>query len=150
MKYSAGIMCYNDKNEVFLLHPGGPWKCSVSRCTFPKGEYDIHNEIPFDAALREFREETGTDIIINADTPIYDLGSENTKYKQNHIWMIYQPNATWVSSNSFSVEWPVGSGIYSDFPECVGGDWYNLSDAEAKVFDGLLPFIRAARYILNA
>mgnify|MGYP001047079790 CR=1 FL=1 len=65
-KQSAGILAYrvvNDHCEVFLIHPGGPlWKKREKDAwSIPKGEFD-NDEEPFDAAIREFKEETGHDI----------------------------------------------------------------------------------------
>ena len=62
-KQSAGILLYrmtDKKLEVFLVHPGGPfWKNKdIGAWTIPKGEFD-GNETAMDAAVREFREETG-------------------------------------------------------------------------------------------
>ena len=62
-KQSAGILLYRmteNKLEVFLVHPGGPfWKNKdVGAWTIPKGEFD-GDETALDAAVREFREETG-------------------------------------------------------------------------------------------
>ncbi len=46
--------------EVLLVHPGGPfWKHRhAGSWTIPKGEFD-NDEPALDAAVREFREETG-------------------------------------------------------------------------------------------
>src|SRR5580704_3365572 len=74
-KQSAGILLYRPTPsspaqpppappgpalEVFLVHPGGPfWKNKNAGCwTIPKGEFN-NDEPALDAAIREFREETG-------------------------------------------------------------------------------------------
>jgi predicted NUDIX family NTP pyrophosphohydrolase len=62
-KKSAGILLYRTKNkilEVLLVHPGGPFwlKKDEGAWTIPKGELNA-DEKPFDAAIREMKEETG-------------------------------------------------------------------------------------------
>src|SRR5258708_36881983 len=62
-KQSAGILLYRilDKRpEFFLVHPGGPyWKNKEEGSwTIPKGEF-MADEEGLQAAIREFREETG-------------------------------------------------------------------------------------------
>jgi predicted NUDIX family NTP pyrophosphohydrolase len=63
---SAGILLYRwtaRTLEVFLVHPGGPfWKGkNAGTWTIPKGEIE-DGEPALDAAVREFREETGVDL----------------------------------------------------------------------------------------
>src|SRR5207247_2381562 len=60
---SAGLLLYRWKDgalEVLLAHPGGPFwaKRDAGAWTIPKGEIG-EGEEAFDAARREFREETG-------------------------------------------------------------------------------------------
>ena len=66
MKRSAGILVYKlDKEniKVLLCHFGGPyWKdTDIGGWSLPKGEVR-KNEIVLDAAIREFKEETGITI----------------------------------------------------------------------------------------
>src|SRR5215471_17226118 len=62
-KESAGLLLFRRRKgrvEVLLAHPGGPyWQARHEGAwTLPKG--GIHpGEAPLDAAIREFREETG-------------------------------------------------------------------------------------------
>jgi predicted NUDIX family NTP pyrophosphohydrolase len=60
-----------DRAEVFLAHPGGPfWRNRDDGAwTIPKGEY-VPPETAFEAALREWQEETG----FAADGPFLELG----------------------------------------------------------------------------
>ena len=50
----------NSVLEVFLVHPGGPlWaKKDPGAWSIPKGQY-LDDEMPLEAAKREFEEETG-------------------------------------------------------------------------------------------
>ena len=62
-KQSAGLLMYRRKAgswEVLLVHPGGPFwaRKDQGAWTIPKGEIE-QGEDAFDAALREFEEETG-------------------------------------------------------------------------------------------
>ena len=81
-KKSAGILLYRIKNkflEVLLVHPGGPFwlKKDEGAWTIPKGELN-DNEEPFDAAIREMKEETA--IILKGDfielTPVKQKGGK--------------------------------------------------------------------------
>src|SRR6476619_2619157 len=63
---SAGILLYHDGEleiEVFLVLPGGPFWMNkdAAAWSIPKGEFD-DTETPLQAALREFQEETGTQL----------------------------------------------------------------------------------------
>jgi len=65
-KKSAGILLYRIKDdllEVFLVHPGGPFwvKKDLGSWSIPKGEF-AGDEVPLEAAKREFKEETGMDV----------------------------------------------------------------------------------------
>jgi predicted NUDIX family NTP pyrophosphohydrolase len=62
-KQSAGILLYrfrNDKLEIFLVHPGGPFgaKKDDGAWSILKGEFS-DGEDPLTAAKREFEEKTG-------------------------------------------------------------------------------------------
>ena len=62
-KRSAGILLYRLRHgelQVFLAHPGGPFwaRKDEGAWTIPKGEIG-DGEDPFEAAKREFAEETG-------------------------------------------------------------------------------------------
>jgi predicted NUDIX family NTP pyrophosphohydrolase len=134
-KQSAGILLYRSTAghpaaslEVFLVHPGGPfWKNKeAGSWTIPKGEFD--NEEPaLDAAIREFREETGVSLKghFKPLSPIRQKGG-----KRVYAWAIagdLDPAA--IVSNSFEMEWPRGSGRQQTFPEIDRGGWYSLADA---------------------
>ena len=72
-KRSAGILPYRNSSgqlEVLLVHPGGPFwaKKDLGAWSIAKGEYE-ESEDAFQAALREFQEETGH----NPDGPFLQL-----------------------------------------------------------------------------
>src|SRR5215470_12958580 len=65
-KRSAGILLFRSRDaglEVLLVHPGGPFwaKKDLGAWSIPKGEHD-EGEDGLACALREFREETETEL----------------------------------------------------------------------------------------
>ncbi len=67
--YSAGILLFRFRDgrlQVMLVHPGGPFwvKKDDGAWSIPKGLLG-ENENPLDAAKREFKEETGSEIKVN-------------------------------------------------------------------------------------
>ena len=78
-KQSAGLLIYrrrNDRTEVFLVHPGGPfWQNKdAGAWSIPKGEFAPPDD-PLEVAQRELREETGYSI----DGPFLPLEPSQTK-----------------------------------------------------------------------
>jgi predicted NUDIX family NTP pyrophosphohydrolase len=134
-KKSAGILLYrfNKKNiEFFLVHPGGPFfiKKDLGAWSIPKGEFN-EGENPFDAALREFKEETGIDI---SGEPIELSSIKQKSGKQVLAWAIegdLDPKK--IASNTFSLEWPPKSGKFQDYPEIDKGEWFNYEMAKQKI-----------------
>jgi predicted NUDIX family NTP pyrophosphohydrolase len=130
-KQSAGVLLYRRTNntiEVFLVHPGGPfWKNRDDGVwTIPKGEFS--NEEPaLDAAVREFREETGHALKgpFKPLSPIRQKGG-----KRVYAWATpgdLDPET--IVSNTFELEWPRRSGNQQTFPEVDKGGWFSLADA---------------------
>lgn len=130
-KQSAGILLYRQKArklEVFLVHPGGPfWKNKdIGAWTIPKGEFD-GNETALDAAVREFREETGHMLTgpFHVLTPIRQKGG-----KQVFAWASPGDlDPTTIVSNTFEMEWPPRSGRMQSFPEVSKGAWFDMETA---------------------
>jgi predicted NUDIX family NTP pyrophosphohydrolase len=118
---SAGILLYRRNTagavEVLIAHMGGPyWSSKDSQAwSIPKGEYDA-GETPYDAARREFAEETGHQP--PEGTPI-DLGE--VTQRNGKIVTAYalegDLDAETVVSNTFELEWPPRSGRMQSFPE---------------------------------
>src|ERR1043165_5016341 len=107
-KKSAGILVYrikNKKKELFLCHPGGPFykRKDAGVWTIPKGEFE-EGEEPFDAAKREFAEETGQ-TIEGKFTPLTPVKYKNGKIV--YAWLVEgEVDAETVKSNTFPLEWP--------------------------------------------
>lgn len=135
IKQSAGILLYKQVERqlfILLVHPGGPfWKNKdIGAWSIPKGEFD-EDENPLDAAIREFKEETGTTlkeaftelvpIRLKSGKKIFAWASEN------------EMDATTVKSNTFEMEWPPRSGKFQSFPEVDRAEWFSLEIATDKI-----------------
>lgn len=140
---SAGLLPYRvvqGQVEVFLAHPGGPFwaRKDDGAWSIPKGEYG-EDEDPLGVARREFTEETG----FAALPPYLDLGEiRQPGGKLVRAWAFagdYDPAAA--VSNSFSLEWPRGSGRMQEFPEVDRCDWFDVGMAAAKLLKGQIPFL---------
>jgi len=119
--------------EVFLAHPGGPFWAKKDAWTIPKGEYE-DDENPFDAARREFQEETG----FVAHEPFIELGEiRQPSGKIVTAWAFEgdcDPAA--LKSNTCMIEWPPRSGRQLEIPEVDRGEWFKIEDARPKMFKG--------------
>jgi predicted NUDIX family NTP pyrophosphohydrolase len=105
----------NGQLEVLLVHPGGPFfaKKDEGAWSIPKGEPDAGEEL-FDAAQREFEEETG----FKAAPPFIELSPITQKGgKVVHAWAFAGDcDSAQLRSNSFMLEWPPRSGRTQEFP----------------------------------
>lgn len=134
-KESAGILLYRVTQgalEVLLVHPGGPFwkKKDEGTWTIPKGEVNP-GEAPLAAALREFREETGTSLdgAAQALPPIRQAGG-----KWVHAWAIRGDlDPATLVSNDFEMEWPPRSGRRQRFPEVDRGAWFGIDEARRRI-----------------
>lgn len=142
-KQSAGLLMFRrgrGELQVLLVHPGGPfWKNKdLGAWTIPKGEHDAGEEA-FVAAAREFREETGIEPRgpFIALTPVKQSGG-----KVVAAWAFEgDGDAGAIRSNTFSLEWPRGSGRFQDFPEVDRAAWFSLDEARRKVLRGQVPLL---------
>lgn len=136
VKQSAGILVYRfNKNvlEVFLVHPGGPfWKNKdLGAWSLPKGEF-TNEEKPLDAALREFKEETG----IHLSGEFMELTPVKLKSgKMVFAWALQGDiDIAKVSCGSFvNIEWPPGSGKSISFPEIDKAGWFDAGMVKLKI-----------------
>jgi len=143
-KRSAGLLLYrmsDDVVEVLLGHPGGPFwaRKDEGSWTIPKGEY-AEDEDPWDAALREFREELGQPA---PDGPRLDLDS--VKQPGGKVITAFAVrgdlDATDCKSNTFELEWPKGSGKIRQYPELDRVGWFAVAAARSKLLKGQLPLL---------
>jgi predicted NUDIX family NTP pyrophosphohydrolase len=150
-KYSAGLLLYRRRQgvlEVFLVHPGGPYwaQKDLGAWSIPKGEFSP-SEDPLAAARREFAEETGFTAIgtFRPLTPVKQPGG-----KVIQAWAVEgdcDPGA--IRSNTFSVEWPPGSGRQQIFPEVDRAAWFSLEAAKAKILKGQVALLNELPHLLE-
>jgi len=132
---SAGLLLFRKRSvglEVFLIHPGGPfWRGrDIGAWSIPKGEIGA-GEDPLDAAKRELAEETGVGVEgeFIALAPVRQKGG-----KVVVAWAIEADcDASAITSNSFSMEWPPKSGKQHDFPEVDKAAWFALPEARKRI-----------------
>lgn len=142
-KKSAGLLLYRrkeDKLEVLLAHPGGPFwaKKDLGAWTVPKGEYTDAEE-PLDAARREFQEETGH----APEGQFLELGSIRQKSgKQVTAWAVegnFDPEL--LRSNTCFLEWPPRSGQQVEVPEVDRAEWFSVEEAHERIIEAQQPFL---------
>lgn len=142
-KTSAGILPYRNRDgrlEVLLVHPGGPFwaKKDLGSWSIAKGEYE-EGEDPLQAALREFMEETGH----QPAGPFLPLAQR--KQPGGKLIDAWATESDWDSStlvsNTFSMEWPKGSGRMQAFPEVDRAEWFEISEATRRILPGQCGFL---------
>ena len=123
-----------------LVHPGGQfWKNKdAGHWSIPKGEFS-DEENAFDAAIREFEEETGTRL----DGDFIELVPVKLKSgKVVYAWALEKDiDADAVESNTFEIEWPPKSGRFKSFPEIDKADWFTVEEALEKINVAMTDFI---------
>lgn len=134
MKQSAGILLFRKTTdtEFFLVHPGGPFfrKKHEGWWTIPKGEL-LPNEQPLEAAIREFKEETGYELSgpFKELNPVIQKGG-----KQVLCWAVEgNVDADAIKSNTFEIEWPPKTGKRQSFPEIDEAGWFGLEEASRLI-----------------
>ena len=144
-KLSAGLLPYRWRDgelEVFLVHPGGPFWAhkDAGAWSVAKGEYAPQDD-PVATARREFAEEVG----IPAPTgDLLPLGQ--IKQPSGKLVTVYAVAAdfdvTTVVSNTFTLEWPRGSGTLQEFPEVDDARWMSPDEARTALIPGQLGFLQ--------
>jgi predicted NUDIX family NTP pyrophosphohydrolase len=142
---SAGVLLFrqrDSKTEVLLIKPGGPyWRSKDSGAwMIPKGAVEP-GEVPAEAALREFAEETGTTL----DTVPFRLAvirQAGGKFVEAFA-AEGDLDAAAVRSNEFELEWPPRSGRKERFPEVAEARWMTLAEARSMMLPSQLPLIDA-------
>jgi predicted NUDIX family NTP pyrophosphohydrolase len=143
-RVSAGILLYRRAGgsvQVLLGHPGGPFfaRKDLGDWSIPKGEVEEGEDLEA-VARREFHEETGHPV---PDGPAIPLGTVRQKGgKVVHAWALegdLDPAAA--SSNTFTIEWPRGSGTWIAVPELDRVAWFDPPEARRRVKEAQVPFI---------
>ena len=139
-RLSAGILPYRIRKgvpELYLIHMGGPyWKKKERSWSIVKGEAE-QEEKAFEAALREFEEETGQRI----EGDFLDLGTLESSAKVLHIWAVEAEPSTRIRSNTFRIEWPPHTGRKEEFPEADRAQWFSLEEAREVLVRSQLPYL---------
>lgn len=143
-KLSAGVLLYREVDgtlEVLLAHPGGPFWAhkDAGAWSIPKGEY-TDGEDPWTVAQREFTEETGKPVPAGPRIDLEAVRQPGGKLVTAFaICADLDPGGTF--SNTFTLEWPRGSGTLREFPEIDRVAWFDLATARAKLLKGQLPLL---------
>jgi predicted NUDIX family NTP pyrophosphohydrolase len=142
---SAGVLLFrqrDSKTEVLLIKPGGPyWRSKDSGAwMIPKGAVEP-GEVPAEAALREFAEETGT-ILDTVPFPLAVIRQAGGKFVEAFA-AEGDLDAAAVRSNEFELEWPPRSGRKERFPEVAEARWMTLAEARSMMLPSQLPLIDA-------
>ncbi|WP_413249551.1 NUDIX domain-containing protein [Sinomonas flava] len=143
---SAGILLYrrgDEGHEVWIAHMGGPFwaRKDEHAWSIPKGLYD-EGEDPFSAARREFAEEMGTP---PPDADYVSLGEfrqpSGKRLSAFAAEADFAPEQ--ITSNTFPLEWPRGSGRVIDVPEIDRAEWFPEEVARTKLVKGQIPILDA-------
>ncbi len=144
-KTSGGLLLFDNACEegplMLVAHPGGPFFTNKDEgwWSIPKGEPEDGEEI-FQAALREFEEETG----LAPKGPYIKLGDILQKNgKRVYAWAF---EGTWPAGkkpecNEITLEFPKGSGKTWTFPEIDRALMLNPVAAKKKLRVEQEPFI---------
>ncbi|MCF6390072.1 NUDIX domain-containing protein [Mycobacterium sp. MBM] len=143
-RLSAGLLVYRVIDgipEVLIGHPGGPFwaRKDAGAWTIPKGEYD-DTEDPWTAARREFAEEVG--LRAPDGQPI---AFEPLRQPSGKMVTVFAVEADLdvrdAVSNTFTMEWPRGSGVFREYPELDRVAWFSVVDARDKLLKGQRPLL---------
>ena len=151
-KISGGLLLYNNRGDfprVLVAHPGGPFfrKRDDGWWSIPKGEPEEEEDI-FDAAIREFEEETG----LCPKGPYIELGDILQKNgKRVYAWGF---EGEWEDGripecNEITLEFPKGTGKTWTFPEIDQAELLSQEDAKRKLIKEQHPFVDRLLAILN-
>jgi predicted NUDIX family NTP pyrophosphohydrolase len=142
---SAGILLHRKsagETEVLLVKPGGPyWRNRRSGVwMIPKGAVEP-GEAAVDAALREFREETG------ASLDLEPVKLARIRQSGGKIVVAFAAEGdldeSAIQSIEFEMEWPPRSGRIERFPEVAKARWMTLAEAREKMLPSQLPLLEA-------
>ena len=147
-KPSAGILLYRRTDggaiEVMIAHMGGPFwaRKDNGAWSIPKGEIDDESDDPMQVALREFEEEIGRPAPAGEYRPLGDFRQSSGKIVTAYA-LEADMDVSSISSNTFGMEWPKGSGRIQEFPEIDRAGWFSADEARAKLVKGQVPIVDA-------
>jgi predicted NUDIX family NTP pyrophosphohydrolase len=141
---SAGILLFRQRDgvEVLLIKPGGPfWRNKdAGAWMIPKGMVE-RGEVPAEAALREFEEETGTRLTA-VPFPLAKVRQAGGKLVEAFA-SEGDLDTSQIVSNEFELEWPPRSGQFERFPEVAEARWMSLALAREMMLPSQLPLLDA-------
>jgi predicted NUDIX family NTP pyrophosphohydrolase len=143
--HSAGILLFRQRDtniEVLLIKPGGPfWRNKdAGAWMIPKGKVEA-GEVPAEAALREFEEETGTRLM---SVPFHLATVKQAGGKIVEAFAVEGDlDPAGIRSNKFELEWPPRSGKTALFPEVAEARWMSLADARGLMLPSQRPLLDA-------
>ena len=143
-KRSAGVLLYRVADgsvEVLIGHPGGPFwaKKDEGSWSIPKGEY-LEDEDPWKAAQREFAEELGKQVPNGPRIDIPALKQPGGKIITAFA-VCGDLDLDGTVSNTFTLEWPKGSGNVREYPEIDRAEWVSVAEARSKLLKGQRPLL---------
>ncbi len=125
--------------EVLLVHPGGPFWTNkdAGAWSIVKGEFT--DEDPLAAAIREFKEETGTNISGNF-TELKPVKQKAGKIV--YAWAVEgNMDASTIQSNTFKIQWPPKSGQWKTYAEVDKAGWFSIEVAKEKINPAQAAFV---------
>jgi predicted NUDIX family NTP pyrophosphohydrolase len=151
-RLSAGILLFRQgrgQAEVLLIKPGGPfWRNKdAGAWMIPKGAVEP-GEAPAEAALREFAEETGTELT-TVPFPLAVIRQSGGKFVEAFA-VEGDLDAAAIHSNEFELEWPPRSGRIERFPEVAEARWMSLAEARTVMLPSQLPLLDTLEEKLKA
>jgi predicted NUDIX family NTP pyrophosphohydrolase len=142
---SSGLLLYKRTAdggvEVLIGHMGGPFWANQQRRAWsvPKGLHDRGEHNHLAVALREFEEEMGAPA---PDGPTAKLGSVRSGKKIITVFAREGDfDAAAAVSNTFSMEWPKGSGQIKEYPEIDAAAWKPIDEARSLLARSQVAFL---------
>jgi len=143
-KLSAALLLYRVTDggvEVLIGHPGGPFwaRKDEGAWSIPKGEY-VDGEDPWSAAQREFLEEVGKEPPAGPRIEFAPLRQPSGKVITAFA-VRGDLDLEGAVSNTFTLEWPKGSGNIREYPEIDRVGWFSVAEATTKLVKGQRPLL---------
>jgi len=143
--HSAGILLFrrgDGETQVLLIKPGGPfWRNKdAGAWMIPKGMVEP-GEVPAEAALREFEEETGSPLTA-VPFPLATVRQAGGKIVEAFA-VEGDLDPAGIRSIDFAMEWPPRSGRIKHYPEAAEARWMTLGEARAMMLPSQLPLLDA-------
>lgn len=145
MVESSGLLLYRRNAtgdvEVLIGHMGGPFWAGKHEHAWsvPKGLHDVDERDSLAVALREFEEEMGS---APPEGPTLDLGWVRSGSKRITVFARQGDFAADEAvSNTFTMEWPRGSGRMEEFPEIDEAAWKPVAEARSLLTKAQAQFL---------